>query len=191
MPLPSRPPVPPATRPAPLHVALLRGINVGGHRRVTMPALKAVLAGLDLQDARTHVQSGNVVFRAHCPDAGTLEGALADAFGFPVGVTLRTREEWLAARHGNPYHAQALADGTRVHLACLSGEPDAEGLASLLAVPRGPDDWTLSGRTLYLHLPNGMARTRLDHGTLERRLGVQVTVRNWRTVDALAALLGP
>ena len=177
----------PAT--APLQIALLRGINVGGHRRVSMPALRQFFCGRGDQDVRTYIQSGNVIFRAAEVSVAELEAGLAEHLGFPVGVALRRGEDWAGIVAANPYPEQAREDGTRVHLALLDAEPDAEGMASLMAVPRGPDDWTLLGRELYLHLPNGGGRTRLDHNTLERRLGVTVTLRNWKTVAALDGLL--
>ena len=173
----------------PLHVALLRGINVGGHRKVGMAALRALFADLGYQDVQTYIQSGNVIFRAYAVSLPDLGAALERGLGFPVGVALRSGTEWRQAMADNPYPFQADADGSKVHLALLNAEPDAEGVASLLAVPRGPDNWTLLGHCLYLDLPNGAGRTKLDHGTLERRLGVQVTVRNWKTVEALGALL--
>ncbi len=175
----------------PLHVALLRGINVGGHRRVGMPALADVFTELGCEGVQTYIQSGNVVFRAHVADGAGIEAAIEARFGFPVQVALRTGAEWARAVAGNPYSLQAAADGSKVHLALLSAEPDAEGVASLQAMPRGRDNWHLEGRTLYLDLPDGAGRTKLDHGTLERRLGVGVTVRNWKTVEALEKLLSP
>ncbi len=175
--------------PETAHVALLRGINVGGHRRVGMAALKALCLELGYEDVQTYVQSGNVVFRAASPGAGELEAALERTLGFRVGVMMRDRLQWRRALADNPYPFQAAADPSKVHLALLSAEPDAEGLASLQAVPTGPDNWTLLGSNLYLNLPNGAGRTKLDHGTLERRLGVQVTVRNWKTVEAVGELL--
>lgn len=180
------------TAPVPLHllhVALLRGINVGGHRKVGMPALAKIFTDLGYEGVQTYIQSGNVVFRAHVTDGAGLEAAIEAHFGFPVGVALRSGAEWALAVRSNPYPLQAAADGSKVHLALLSAEPDAEGIASLQAVPRGLDNWHLDGRNLYLDLPNGAGRTRLDHATLERRLGMQVTVRNWKTVLALGAML--
>ena len=154
-----------------------------------MPALAKVFTELGCEGVQTYIQSGNVVFRAHVADGAEIEAAIEAHFGFPVQVALRTGTEWARAIVGNPYPLQAAADGSKVHLALLSAEPDAEGVASLQAVPRGRDNWQLDGRNLYLDLPDGAGRTKLDHGTLERRLGVQVTVRNWKTVEALGALL--
>jgi len=171
-------------------IALLRGINVGGAPRVAMPVLLRLFGELGYTDAQTYVQSGNVVFRGPLPaSSDALEAVLEERLGFPVGVALRRGDEWRRLVAANPYPEQAGENGSKVHVAFLSAEPDAEGVASLQAVARGPDDWTLLGRELYLHLPNGGGRTRLDHGTLERRLGVTVTVRNWNTVVALEAML--
>jgi len=179
-----------STSPRPTQIALLRGINVGGHRRVAMSALKRLFGGWGYDDVQTYVQSGNVVFRGALPASpDTLEAALEQGLGFPVGVAVRQEAEWRRLVAANPYPEQASQDGSKVHVAFLSTEPDAEGVASLQAVARGPDDWTLKGRELYLHLPNGGGRTRLDHSTLERRLGVTVTVRNWKTVQALESML--
>jgi uncharacterized protein (DUF1697 family) len=175
----------------PSQIALLRGINVGGHRKVGMPALQALFVGLGYGEVQTYIQSGNVAFCADHPDAAQIEAALEAHLGFPVQVVLRSGEQWRRAVAANPYPEQARQDGGKVHLALLGAEPDAEGVTSLLAVPRGPDDWTLLGRELYLNLPNGAGRTRLDHATLERRMGVTVTVRNWKTVLALEQRLGP
>ena len=175
----------------PAHIALLRGINVGGHRKVGMPALAKVFTDLGYEGVQTYIQSGNVVFRAHVADGEVIEAAIEAHFGFPVQVALRTGAQWARAMIGNPYPLQAASDGSKVHLALLSAEPDAEGVASLQAVPRGRDNWHLDGRNLYLDLPDGAGRTRLDHSTLERRLGVGVTVRNWKTVEALEKLLSP
>ena len=154
-----------------------------------MPALAKVFTELGYESVQTYIQSGNVVFRAHAVDGAGIEAAIETHFGFPVQVALRSGAEWTRAIAGNPYPLQAASDGSKVHLALLSAAPDAEGLASLQAVPCGRDNWQLDGRNLYLDLPNGGGRTRLDHGTLERRLGVGVTIRNWKTVKALGALL--
>lgn len=154
-----------------------------------MLALANVFSGLGYEGVQTCVQSGNVVFRAYVADGAEIEAAIEAHFGFPVQVAFRMGAEWVRAIAGNPYQQQAAADGSKVHLALLSAKPDAEGVASLQAVPRGRDNWHLDGRNLYLDLPNGAGRTRLDHGTLERRLAVGVTIRNWKTVETLGKLL--
>ncbi|WP_019585505.1 DUF1697 domain-containing protein [Deinococcus apachensis] len=168
------------------HVALLRGINVGGHRRVPMKDLKATFERLGFPEVRTYVQSGNVVFGDGSPDRDAIEQALRQDFGFPVDVMLRSAEEWATLAPRNPYPSQAAADGTKVHVAFLHHEPDPARLNALRARSFGEDTWACSGRELYLHTPNGLGQSRLDLAPL-RQLA---TVRNWRTVRAIGDLLG-
>ena len=157
------------TAPVPLHlrhVALLRGINVGGHRKVGMPALAKVFTELGYEGVQTYIQSGNVMFKAHVTDAAQLEAAIEAHFGFPVQVALRTGAEWARAIADNPYPQQAASDGSKVHLALLSAEPDAEGIASLQAVPRGEDNWHLEGRPV-----SGPAKRRWSYQAGSRHAG--------------------
>lgn len=167
------------------HVALLRGINVGGGRRVPMEDLRATFEGLGLADVRTYIQSGNVVFTAAAPQGETIERVIREEFGFPVDVMLRSAQEWAVLVPRNPYPAQAAADGTRVHVAFLHHEPDPARLDALRARSFGEDTWECLGREVYLHTPNGLGRSKLDLAPL----GQLATVRNWRTVRALGEML--
>jgi uncharacterized protein (DUF1697 family) len=171
-------------------VALVRGINVGGKKVVAMADLRSALAELGLQDVTSYIQSGNVVFRAASGDAAGLEGALerriADAFGLDVRVVLRTRDELVAVVEGNPFVDSA--DLAQLHVAFLDREPEPGAVAELDPGRSPPDEFELRGREIYLRLPNGMGRTKLSGDYFERRLGVAVTARNWRTVLKLVEL---
>ena len=170
------------------HVALLRGINVGGHRRIAMADLRALFEGLGLERARTHIQSGNVLFASDQPEAALiaiLETAIAARFGFEVPVLIRSRTE--------------LADVAKAHPVSGPGvEPKALMVAFLDRAADGaldpdtylPDRFSWAGRHLYLHYANGSARSKLTNATIEAKLGVVSTIRNWRTVQRLAALIG-
>lgn len=168
------------------HVALLRGINVGGHRRVPMGDLKATFERLGFLEVGTYIQSGNVVFGADAPERGSIEQAIERDFGFPVDVMLRSAGEWLTLAPRNPYLTQAAANGTKVHVAFLHHEPDPARLDALRARSSGQDIWECSGRELYMHTPNGLGQSRLDLAPLRQ----PVTLRNWRTVQAIGDLLG-
>ena len=167
-------------------LALLRGINVGGHRKVPMPALKSVFESLGLSKVQTYIQSGNVVFEGEM-NQEPLEGALETAFGFPLSVALRTAEQWAGIIARNPYPLEAEQDGSKVHVVLLDAEPDKERLAALRAVQSGADEWICQGRELYLHTPGGIGRSKLNP---ERTLKVGATARNWRTVLKLGDMLG-
>jgi uncharacterized protein (DUF1697 family) len=167
-------------------VLLLRGINVGGHRRVPMADLRRVLTDLGLRDVQTYIQSGNAVFSSDSGEAELLPlifAALETEFGFPIALTLRSAAEWQAI--SSPYPA-----GKQTHVAFLSQPPEPERVLTLQAQDFSLDLWTLTGRDLHLHYPGGTQAARLTHALLERRLGVSGTVRNWMTVESLNALLG-
>ncbi|MFB9992284.1 DUF1697 domain-containing protein [Deinococcus oregonensis] len=166
-------------------VLLLRGINVGGHRRMPMADLRRVLSELGCSDVQTYIQSGNAVFSSDRGEAELLaiiSAALDAEFGFPVTITLRTADDWQAL--SSPYPA-----GKQTHVAFLSQLPDPERVLALQAQDLAPDLWTLNGRDLHLYYPNGTQAARLTHALLERRLGVPATVRNWQAVEALTKLL--
>ena len=172
------------------YVALLRGINVGGRTAVSMAELRAVFADLDLGSVQTYLRSGNVVFEAPAGDRERLraeiERAVADRFAGGFGVLLRTAPELRAVLASNPF-ADRQVDPTKLLVAFLSA--DRTGRADRLAPPPGETgQLSLAGREVYLHLPDGAARTKLTTAFVEKRLGVTATARNWRSVLALREL---
>jgi uncharacterized protein (DUF1697 family) len=166
-------------------VALLRGVNVAGNQ-VSMPALRALFEGLGCGRVETYIQSGNVVFSPPPGgiDGGALEPPLAERFGFDMPVILRSAGELATVLGANPYPG---VDGTRLHVAFSAKPPPAEAVASLDVGPFEPEVCVVVGAHIYMHLPNGMGRSRLPL-YLGRRLKVPFTVRNWNTVAKLAEL---
>lgn len=169
--------------------ALLRGINIGSSKRISMPTLREILESLGHRDVETYLQSGNVVFTPAQGARGDLrpaiEAAIRDATGHEVPVLVRTGGELADAVSANPYHVD---DPTRVVVAFL-GEavpPSRLGLGNL--APYAPDELTQIGRELFISVPNGQGRSKLMEALTKRRLPTVVTVRNWRTVLALAEL---
>jgi uncharacterized protein (DUF1697 family) len=167
--------------------ALLRGINIGPKKRISMGALRAIVESLGHTDVETYLQSGNVVFTpsGRGDHAAGLSAAIAEATGHEVAVVVRTGGELATVVEGNPY---TVSDPTRVVVAFL-GETVELGQLGLgdLASYR-PDELTLHGREIYVSVPNGQGRSKLMQALVERRLPTTVTVRNWRTVTALAGL---
>jgi uncharacterized protein (DUF1697 family) len=172
-------------------IALLRGINVGGHGKVTMAQLRDMLAGLGWPDVRTYVQSGNVVFRADQTDAVKLEAKLAETFsetfGFEAPFLVRSLPAWTVGMEANPYPEIASADPTKVHLLFLGSEPSPQALSKLEERDTKGDQWQMGEGVVYLHTPNGMGRSKFAPG-VEKSLGVPVTARNWRSVVKLEEL---
>jgi uncharacterized protein (DUF1697 family) len=169
----------------PTYAALLRGINVGGHNKVPMIQLKAVIESLGHTDVTTYIQSGNVVFtsRKNVTPAA-LGRAIKDEFGFDITVVLRTSSELQRVVTDNPF---ARADLKTVHVGFMASKPSAVAVRALDADQFAPEEFAIKGSNLYLHLPNGMGRTKLP-AYLDRKLKVPTTVRNWNTVLKLLEL---
>jgi uncharacterized protein (DUF1697 family) len=172
-------------------VALLRGINVGGAKKVPMAQLREVLGGLGYEDVKTYVNSGNAVFTA--PDAppaafeAAIEAALREAFGFDVAVLVRTRDELAAIAADNPF--AGVADDPSRHLVLFAREPiGAQAVADLDPADYAPERFALRGRELHLWNPEGISQSEIVKAMTAKRLGVEATGRNWRTVQKLVAL---
>jgi uncharacterized protein (DUF1697 family) len=175
---------------APVRVAaLLRGINIGPSKRISMPALREIVESLGHRDVETYLQSGNVVFTAAkgaCRDLGpAIERTIADATGLLVPVLVRTGRELADVVSANPY---AVDDPTRVVVAFLGKAVELSrlGLGDLSSY--APDDLTQVGRELFVSVPNGQGRSKLMAALTSGRTPTLVTVRNWRTVVALAEM---
>jgi len=173
--------------PAPTHVALLRGINVGGHRKLPMAELRELCRELGWKDVRTYIQSGNVVFRANRPDPDALAGYIRDRFGYDVPVILRSAGELIAARGASPWSSEA-ATSKNVAVMFLSRKPVARAVARLDPDRSPPDRFAVVGSEVHLNCPNGSADSKLTVDWFERSLGVRATVRNWRTLERLIEL---
>lgn len=172
-----------------VHVALLRGINVGGKQKVPMPELAALFAEAGCRDVRTYIQSGNVVFRTCEPGglAGHLAARIAQRFGFAVPVVLRSHAELVAITAGNPFLA-AGADPDTLHVVFLADRPDPGRVAGLDPGRSPPDALIAGDREIFLRCPEGFARTKFTNSYFDRQLTTTSTVRNWRTVLKLVEL---
>jgi len=168
-------------------VLLLRGVNLGPSRRISMPRLRELLAAAGHDDVRTYVQSGNVVVRsARSPNrlARECEAVIAEGTGLEVKVVARTARDLEEVVARNPL--AAVAADPKLHYVCfLSGEPAAGAVAGLEALATGGERLVAAGRELHAWFPRGSARSKLASRMADPRLGVTATARNWRTVTAL------
>ena len=169
-------------------VALLRGINVGGHNRVPMAGLRSVFEEQGCGSVSTYIQSGNVVFTKKASDrarlARLLEQAVEEAFGVSPTVVLRTFEEIGGVIRSHPFGR----DSSKTYVAFLAQEPHREDVRELKRLDVAPDRIEVAGSDVFLHFPNGLQGARLTAAQLERHLRVPATVRNWRTVTRLAEM---
>jgi uncharacterized protein (DUF1697 family) len=174
-------------------VALLRGINVGGHARVAMGDLRRLFEDLGHGGVTTYLQSGNVAFTALDDDparvASDVEERITTDLGVTITVLLRTGEDLAKIVTGNPFLPQG-ADPTKLHVTFLSEAPGQAAARALAAPPGEPDELVMAGREVYLHCPNGYGRTKLNNAFFERRLATAATTRNWKTVGKLKDLAG-
>jgi uncharacterized protein (DUF1697 family) len=173
----------------PVFVSMLRGVNVGGHCKIAMEALRALYDSLGLRDAQTYIQSGNVVFRAKERESTHLAERIGDGifrrFGFRPGVVVRTCSELRNAISKNPFPAQAAAEPNKLLVTFLSGDPDAEARDRALKIDVGPEELRIDGRELYIYFPNGQGRSKLSLPLVEKTIKTTGTGRNWNTVIKL------
>ncbi|WP_327352549.1 DUF1697 domain-containing protein [Streptomyces sp. NBC_01304] len=175
------------------YAALLRGINVGGHKKVPMADLRTLLTGLGHGDVRTHLQSGNAVFTSTSDDeealAAELGKAIHDHFGFTVDCLVRDGVYLSAIVDACPFPAASL-EGKQLHVTYFSEQVGPERFASVDPAAYAPEDFKLGDRALYLYAPDGLGRSKLGE-VLARPAplkGIVATSRNWNTVTKLAEL---
>jgi uncharacterized protein (DUF1697 family) len=177
----------------PIHIALLRAINVGGRNLVAMSDLVDMLAALEFTGARSLLQSGNLVFQSRRPTGAALQRLLESEtekrFGVAVDYVVRTAAEWEAIVARNPFAKEAVADPSHLLVMCLKKAPEAKDVKVLQDAIKGPEILRSDGKQLYLVYPEGIGRSKLTNTLIERKLGTRGTARNWNTVLKLAALL--
>jgi uncharacterized protein (DUF1697 family) len=172
------------------YVSLLRGINVGGRRKVSMAQLREIYASLGFRGIQTYVQSGNVIFTDGAIDLVKMqlkiEKQISRAFGFDILVFLRTKNELQAIIHDSPFKKK---DEGKLHVTFLSEKPSNVPVTELDGARAGSEEYSISGREVYLFCPNGYGSTKLSNNFLEKKLGVRATTRNWKTVNTLLAMV--
>jgi len=180
------------------YAALLRGINVGGSKKVPMAELRTLLEGLGYAGVRTYLQSGNAVFAAGHGDqteevlAGEITRAIERHFGFAVDVIVRDHAYLRAINENCPFPAAEL-EAKQLHVTYFSAPVDAERFAEIDQAAYLPEEFRLGDRALYLYAPNGLGRSKLAEHLSKPRLnkGVIATSRNWNTVVKLVEMTEP
>ncbi|MGQ4384878.1 DUF1697 domain-containing protein [Streptomyces sp. SAS_270] len=178
-----------------MYAALLRGINVGGNKKVPMAELRTLMQGLGYDSVATYLQSGNAVFGSDHGDEDSLAAELAQAiekhFGFTVGVLVRDHTYLKAVREACPFPAAEL-EAKQLHVTYFSMPVGAERFAAVDAVAFLPEEFRLGDRELYLYAPEGLGRSKLAEALSKPRLlkGLTATTRNWNTVVKLEELTG-
>ena len=176
-----------------VYVALLRGINVGGKNKLSMKDLVSMFTDAGCKNVRTYIQSGNVVFGAKQALAARIPalitGSIADSLRLKVPIVVRTAEELRETIRHNPFLRTGI-DTKRLHVAFLADKPGAKKVAALQPDRSPPDEFLVRGSEIYLHCPNGLARTKLTNAYFDSKLATTTTVRSWATVLKLHDLTG-
>ena len=175
------------------YVSLLRGINVGRHRKIRMADLAELYAAEGCGDVATYIQSGNVVFSGGGDGAGlerSLMAAIKRRFNLDVRVMVRTRAEWRAVLDGNPFGDVGEERFKQLVVTFLAEPPDDSGLDALAAIDLDSERYRVSGREIYIHCDLGYGQSAIPNGAIEKLMGVAATTRNWRTVIKLGDMLG-
>jgi len=170
-------------------LALLRGVNVGGKNKLPMRDLAAMFEDAGCENVRTFIQSGNVIFIASSSVSKRLAGAVAsrieERFGYRVPVILRTAQQLREVISNNPFSG---VEDT-LHVMFLADRPSPAKIAALDPNRSSPDAFLVRGQEIYLHLPNRVAASKLTNAWFDSKLSTVSTVRNWRTVTRLLAMM--
>ena len=173
----------------PILISMLRGVNLGPHNRIKMDALRALYESLKLEDPRTYVQSGNVIFRTKEKNtpilAGKIQAAIQKKFDCRPEVMLRTTEEIRKAIASNPFREEVKLEPGKVLVTFLAAEPPREAETNLAKYKAFPEKLHLKGQELYIYFPKGAGRSKLPWSELDKLLKVTGTARNWNSVQAI------
>ncbi len=174
-------------------IALLRGVNVGGHNKVPMQELRSLCAANGWTGVRSYIQSGNLVFTAPASAAtaqSQVEKIIERHFGISVPVIVRNPDQWAAYISGNPFPGASGETPNLVMLALSGSSPASGAEAGLRSYAGNNERVMLVGDALWIHFAGGSARSKLTPAVLDRLVGSPVTTRNWRTVLKLGELAG-
>ncbi len=170
------------------YIALLRGINVSGQKKIKMAELRTHLSDWGFSAVQTYIQSGNIVLQD--PDQGPQQIAerirqgIASVYGFDVPVLVLIPEDLDAVLADNPFLPEK--DPKRLYVTFLSSKPDPSLLNQLLQEDYSPEAFTVVKNYIYFFSPAGYGRAKMNNNFFEKKLKVDATTRNWRTVNKLS-----
>lgn len=168
-------------------VALLRGINVSGQKKIPMKELKELFLSMGLSNVSTYIQSGNVVFKAESRDglSERIQVKIKEKFGFDVPVIIRDLPEIEKCEINSPF---SVLEHARSYVVFLEKQGGLEGFEKLLAYQGVGEKIVLSGKEIYL-MTESYGNTKLNNNLIENKLKIRATTRNWNTVHKLLEML--
>jgi uncharacterized protein (DUF1697 family) len=176
------------------YISILRGINVGGNRKILMKDLKSLYEGLGFSKVETYIQSGNVIFESEQKLSTTelevkIQQAITETFGFDVPVIVRSAEEWTHIVSKSPFWKEKDVDIEKLHLTILKQIPYPELVMEIKGMKFQPDRFEILGSDVFVYCENGYGRTKITNDFFEKKLKTQATTRNWKTVMKLHEMI--
>ncbi|MUH34930.1 DUF1697 domain-containing protein [Zobellia amurskyensis] len=174
------------------YIALLRGINVSGQKKVPMAELRSILTEMDFLNVKTYIQSGNVVFQSEEDSTVTLEASIAEniksTFGFDVPVLVKTKNQFKNIFEGNPYTDLDAMGQKQVYFVLLKNPAKQEFVEVFGSERYTNEDFEITNNCVYLLCKAGYGRAKLNNNLIERKLKVEATTRNYNTMIKLLEL---
>jgi uncharacterized protein (DUF1697 family) len=172
-----------------IYISLLRGINVGGQKKLSMDVLRGIYQDLGFARSKTYLQSGTVVFESPATNpvalTGQVEAAIARASGYTVQVFIRRLQEYQRIVEKNPFLKDSSIDLSKLHVSFLYHLPSENAWSKVVTPANITDQFSRGETVIYLYYPNGYAKARIPASFFEKSLGVPLTDRNWNTVTAI------
>jgi uncharacterized protein (DUF1697 family) len=174
------------------YVALLRGINVSGQKMIKMDHLKSFFESMKLQNMRTYIQSGNVLFESAEKDAQSLtkkiEKGIEDTYSFQVSVILRTVDELESVISQSPYKLEEMKETDSLYVSFLAEAPTSEAIEKCMTFQNDLDEFIIQNREVYILIHKSYGNSQFSNNFLEKKLKVVATTRNWATVNKLISM---
>ncbi|MGV8984522.1 DUF1697 domain-containing protein [Clostridium sp.] len=169
------------------YIAFLRGINVGGHKKIKMIDLKIMFESLNFMNVKTYIQSGNVSFEYDTKDskelANEIEKKISETFGFLVKTIIRTDAELRNIVDNNPFINQANIEIDKLYITLMVEIPDQSTVVTLDMKKEENEKFTIISREIYVYCPNGYGKTKLNNTMFEKKLKIDATTRGWKTIS--------
>jgi len=178
----------------PNYIAILRGINVGGKRKILMADLKLMFSKMGFENVTSYIQSGNILFQTSERISTTtvesrIENEILNNFGFEVPVILISDAALKKAISNNPYYKASNTDIERLHLTFLKQEPTSERLKTLQEINMETDNFQIIDNTIFVYCSGKYSDSKFSNKFFENKLKVTTTTRNWKTILKLNDLL--
>lgn len=171
------------------YIVLLRGINVGGYKKVPMAELRELLTKKGFHNVKTYIQSGNVILQSSDNDIKTLETkikkSIQDHFGFDVSVLVRTRGQLNTIFNNCPFPEEKKVNS---YFAILSKIPNKDLIKEASKKTYENEEYKILNDCLYFYCANGYGNAKFNMNFFEKKLEVSATSRNFKTMVKLLSL---